>query len=183
MGKVIDALVAKQIVQGSIDEVIGADVEKAAIPMSEAPSGQAGPSQPQGAIDPYPRSKKPQVAVNQTKELRQERNQIKPVTKDGYFKGLRKRISHFQKTERGCVISEDLLYNPCRQCGIAEFTKTESGPRYSPCACFQVTLEEERQAVKIKKGKTTGLYEIKFSKNQDKQLVTAFLLTLKDELS
>jgi len=180
LGKVIDALVAKQMVQTAVDEVL---VEKAAVPMSEAPSGQAGPVQPHAAQDPYKPSKNPQKAVNQTKEQRQDRFQpgSPAMTKNGYFRSLKKKTSHFQKTESGCVISEDLLYTPCNECGIPEFSKTESGPKYKPCACFQVTLENSR-FVSIKKSESTGLYEIKFTKKQDKELITAFLLTLKDRL-
>jgi len=178
MGKVIDALVAKQMVQSSIDEVL---VEKAATPMGNTPSGQAGPSQPQGAQDPYKPSKNPQIGVNNTKEQRQDRSKAPAVMKSNYFQGLRSKNSHFQKTESGCVISEDLLYTPCNECGISEFSKTESGPKYRPCACFQVTLETEK-FVTLKKSEGTGLYEIKFNKKEDKQLVTAFLLTLRDRL-
>ena len=83
------------------------------------------------------------------------------------------------------MISEGLLYTPCFQCGTSEFKKTESGPKYHPCACFQVTIgaaAKKEKFVTIKKNQDTNLYSLKFSGQADKQLIAAFLLTLQDKL-
>lgn len=184
-GKVIDALVSKQIVQKAIDQA-KEEVSKAAIPMADKPSGQAGPAQPQAAMDPAQPSKKPQREVTQNRKLIEDRSKLKKpnIIKTNYFKNKLKG-THFQKTENGCLVSEDLLYTPCYHCGVPEFKKTEKGPQYRPCACFQVTLNDTTKKgkfVSIKKNQNTGLYELKFDRSTDRQLLAAFLFTLRDKL-
>lgn len=184
LGKVIDALVSKQILRNVIQESQDG-VTKAAIPMANKPSGQAGPAQPYASMDPAQPSKNPQKEIKENKELID--NKVSPPTRTkssaDYFR-RKLRGTHFEKTEGGCLVSEDLLYTPCHHCGVAEFRKTEKGPKYQPCACFKVTLDpkEPKRFVSVKKNQDTGLYVLEFNKSSDKQLLAAFLLTLQDKL-
>ena len=140
--------------------------------MEEAPSGQAGPTKPDGINEPtLPSRKQKSLTVQKPK---------------GYFHNkLDQSKLTVRKKEKNHHISETELYTPCVHCGVAEFTKSENGPKYKPCACFYITMKSEEgketNFVKIIK-KSEGGYSLTFNEKADPDTISTFLLTLRNKL-
>lgn len=193
VGKLVDALVANKKVEDGVAEVINkaamkengrsaeqiaeekikdydeleirtikSKIKKTAGQIAaETPSGQVGPSRPDGFIEPEKRSRK-------QKSTSYFRNKLpRPTT---------------QKHEQEYHMSDAEIYTPCVHCGVPEFQKTESGPKYKPCACFYITLKNEdghpASFVRLTK-KVTGGYALSFGKDAEPDVREAFLATLK----
>lgn len=75
-------------------------------------------------------------------------------------------------------LTEKELYTDCEHCGTPQFAKTESGPKYEPCACFMVTKSEKFVTLK----KSDSGYTLEFNPKSDPESVKAFLLALKAKL-
>jgi hypothetical protein len=137
----------------------------------EGPSGQALPDKPD-YIKP----------VKQSREQKPLKP-LKPLTNKDYFKSKLNKCKKSEKKEYRILEKE--LYTACPHCGVPEFQKTESGPKYKPCACFYVTLKTEEGTatsfVRVLR-KSEGTYSLVFNKNADQETVSTFLMTLRNKL-
>lgn len=199
IGKLVDALVCNQVVRTQVENAMSTSLDKEQKPerskvkedvkryneteirhikkpieksgAQEGPSGQALPDKPE--------SIKPIMPSREQKPLKL----TKPITNKDYFKN---KLNKCKKTEKKEYrILERELYTSCPHCGVPEFQKTESGPKYKPCACFFVTLKtEEGRATSFVRvlRKSKGTYSLVFNKNADQETVSTFLMTLKNKL-
>lgn len=187
IGKLVDALVANEIIKKKVKKAIKGDDESdeeselEKVGLQEAPSGLASPTRGSGIEEPTPQSRdqkslKPMMAPKPESPKHQN-----------YFKNRLKRIgiAKSEEAEKAYRISEHEIYTPCNHCGIPEFKKTESGPTYKPCACFYVTQKNEDgeniNFVRISK-LAKGGYDLSFNKKADPDVVQAFLQTLQNRL-
>lgn len=88
-----------------------------------------------------------------------------------------------RKSEQAFV-SEQELFQKCEHCGRSEFEKTQSGVRFSPCACFvALTKDDEgRPTHFVALRKVEGGYTLRFDPSADQDAVKAFLLLMKSRL-
>lgn len=134
----------------------------------ESPGGQSKPAKPQGLVEP-------------------EKPNRLPVSEKSYFRKKLQRTKGIEKKENSKTyhIQEHELYTDCPHCGVPEFKKTEKGPKYTPCACFYITLKNEDGTpnffVRVIK-KSEGGYALTFDENTDKETIQTFLSTLKNKL-
>lgn len=173
VGKLIDYLVAKQIGQPSSDIQPSDELEKKAYDPNTAKQGPSGfpvPVGPSGQTTPAAPSKKPQLKINQTAK---EQDNIKQqsIVKAEYFKT---KLSDLKKNNLYFVTEKNLL-TKCKQCGIANFTKSEDSVTPNPCACF---VDSFRHPFIASLAKANNGYTIQFSKNADEESVEAFMDTL-----
>ncbi len=201
IGKLVDALVCNQVVRTNVENAMSTSLDKeqkTEAPKSkvnenvkryneteirhikkpieksgaqEGPSGQAVPDKPDFI--------KPVKPSREQKPLKL----IKPLTNKDYFKNKLNKCKKTEKKEYRVLEKE--LYTSCPHCGVPEFQKTESGPKYKPCACFYVTLKtEEGKATSFVRvlRKSEGTYSLVFNKNADQETVSTFLMTLKNKL-
>lgn len=170
MGKLIDYLVAKQMGSSGLEK-------KAYDPNTakQGPSGFPLPEGPSGPGQPAKPSKKPQVKINQ------QANQIKEhkaqdIAKSEYF---RSKLTTLKKSNQ-YFVTEKELYTKCKQCGVANFKKTEKGPAATPCACFQDSFSNSSFISSL--AKSANGYTLQFSKNADEESVEAFIMTLLNKI-
>lgn len=167
VGKLIDYLVAKQIGQSS------GELEKKAYDPNTAKQGPSGfpvPVGPVGQTTPAKPSKKPQNKINQTVKEQTNLKQ-QSIAKTEYFKT---KLFDLKKNNLYFVTEKNLL-TKCRQCGVANFAKSEKGITPTPCACF---VDSFRQPFIATLAKANNGYTIQFSKNADEESVEAFVDTL-----
>lgn len=189
VGKLTDALIANNLVEKRVEKAIKS--AKSEIPeereeekvkpynepevrrikktgFQEGPSGQAGPTKPDGFQEP--------IKPNRMQQ---------PKTMNSYFRKRLNRSKAVAKKEHEYHVSETELYTNCPHCGVPEFKKTEAGPKYKPCACFYVTLKSEEgkatSFVRVTR-KSEGGYTLSFNEKADPESVETFLRTLKDKL-
>ena len=152
----------------------------------EPPSGAASPhmpKQPQGAAPMVKPSHNPQAAQNKQGQVtfKQKFGKLaKPKAPANYFQN---KLANVAKSE--FHVTTEQLYQPCVQCGTAEFVKNEDGmPHYSPCACFGVTLQSSsgKKTTFVELKKSGAGYSLKFSNKADQDTIKAFLLTLRTRL-
>ena len=197
LGKLVDALVSNKITEQNVKNAINSvkepeepviveekedvtikealeetpvkDLSKEKVSKSgdiEEPSGQAAPVKPDGIMEP----KKPSM---------------QPQSKQSYFKQRLNRSKGIEKKEKTYHIAGHEIYTPCVHCGVPEFEKSEEGPKYKPCACFSITMKSKDGSkssfVNVIK-KSEGGFSLAFNKNADKDMIEAFLLTLRNKL-
>jgi hypothetical protein len=130
---------------------------KPPVPAGHNPAGQAAKQSQRAASGKPPAMPKPPKMPSA------------PMGKSEYFK---------QKLQKSYKVTEDQLYSACEHCGTAQFTKTSSGPTYSPCACFMVT--KNSNFVSLTKNENS--YSLTFNQNANQESIKAFLLALKSRL-
>jgi hypothetical protein len=90
-----------------------------------------------------------------------------------------------QKSEKSFLVTDEEIYSPCLTCGEPEFKKSETGPRFAPCACFaSETVADDGQPkkfVELVKGQD-GKQRVVFAKDSDPESQRMFLLLLKASL-
>lgn len=181
---------------------------KKSIEDTGGPGGHAKPSAQVGPMKPISQSRNPKASefkqiTQQTKgkpesefkknpEVIQRKiaqavsKPVKPsnMKKDAaasYFRNyLNKSI--IEKREPEFNISEKALYTPCPHCGTAEFIKTESGPKYSPCACFYITANGSDSNQFVRLSKSENGYNLSFSSKADPEVIEAFIETFKNKI-
>ncbi len=90
---------------------------------------------------------------------------------ENYFKN---KLSKVSKSEHFCT--EEQVYQKCKFCDESEFQKSEVGPVYSPCACYQQTLKSKGAFVTLRK--SGNGYRLSFN-TDDKDAIASFLKTLR----
>jgi len=151
--------------------------------MAEGPSGAAMPKAPAP-----PQVPKPPVAPGNSPAAQQAKQGQTAAVKMASAPPkapqapkppqMGKSETYFSHKRKELTISESQLFTECEHCGVPQFTKTEQGPSYKPCACFMVTKNE--QFVTLKKNETG--YALDFNPKADADSVKAFLLALKARL-
>lgn len=200
IGKLVDALVCNQMIKDNVkkalinkkkdeeepketeEETEEDDVKKTVI--AENAAGAAIPKQAIKPIPPQKASRADPVKPKQIMPLSAP-SAIKPKpTANSYFKS--KVPSTINKSEpKEYLVLESELYTPCPHCGVPEFKKTETGPKYRPCACFYVTLtndDNKRTSFVTIVKKSEGKFGLSFNKNADPESIEALLLTLRRQL-
>ena len=98
------------------------------------------------------------------------------LTKAWHKKKLEKiQKAHMQKSDVSHYCSATQIYKKCPLCLVSEFTKTEQGPKYKPCACYRVT---DRPNFLLLKKSGEG-YLLKFNSETDNDVVDSLLKTLR----
>lgn len=173
MGKLIDYLVAKQMGPTKVDS----ELEKKAYDPNTAKQGPSGfplPAGPIGPGEPAKQSKKPQVKINQQQKAITDYKE-KDIAKTEYFSS---KLATLKKSNQYFIIEKN-LYTKCRQCGVPNFTKSETGPKATPCACFVDTFNTPFIS---SLAKSANGYTLQFSKNADEESVEAFVMTLLNKI-
>lgn len=96
--------------------------------------------------------------------------------KSEYFRG---KLETLKKSNQYFVMEQN-LYTKCRQCGIANFKKSEKGPVATPCACFEDSFTSGPFISNL--AKSANGYTLHFSKDADEEAVDAFVLTLMNKV-
>lgn len=153
----------------------------------EPPGAAGAPKQPlsaQGAAESVKANRDPIAAQRKQGQLafKQKFGKLLPpkTPKTSYFKNKLK--TPILKNEYHVTESE--LYTPCYHCHVAEFVKSEGGPKYKPCVCFYVTLksDEGKKISFVQVLKKNGGYSLKFNEKADKETIETFLKTLRSKL-
>ncbi len=171
MGKLIDYLVSQQIQSPK------AELEKKSFDPNTAKQGPGGfpvPVGPSGPGEPAKPSKKPQVKINQQANKQQD-FKAKDIAKTEYF---REKLTTLKKSNQYFVVEKN-LYTKCRQCGVPNFTKGESGPTAKPCACFVDAFSTPFISNLAKSGNG---YTLQFSNSADVESIEAFIMTLMNKI-
>lgn len=86
------------------------------------------------------------------------------------------------KSEKHYPVTDSEIYSPCHHCGIPEFIKSESGPKFKPCACFEsetTSMEgTPKKFVELVKS-ADGKASIRFAPDADPEAKKMFLLLIK----
>lgn len=204
LGKVIDRIMDEKFTAKAVEEA-KEKIEKAGMHETGSPSGHAAPNGPVAPLKATAPSRDPKASM--TKQVTQQtKGQTKADTAQNpamiqhklnvaatkpakpastpatYFRNYLTK-AQLEKKEPEVTISESDLYSPCPHCKTPEFTKSESGPKYSPCACFYITSQENKNKAFLRLSKTSGGYKISFSSKADPEIIEAFVETLKTKLN